>query len=279
MNRPTDHDRRAHVDLGPVDCLDRSRLARFCGDTRPAAQAGNAVTTAGVAVIPVTGVMTLHGIEIFGRTIGGTTARTRERIARALGDESVSQIVLNIDSPGGAVDGIPELAAFIREANEQKPVTAVANTLAASAAYWIATAAGELVVTPSGEVGSIGVYIHHENWAAFEEGLGVEHTFVHAGRNKTEANMFEPLSEEARAHLQARVDDVYAMFIADVMRGRGVTRSVASGEQFGEGRTYGAREAVRRGMADRVATLEETVARLTRPSGRPRRRASKFAFI
>ncbi|PDS79160.1 S49 family peptidase [Rhizobium sp. L43] len=178
-------------------------------------------------------------------------------------------IILNIDSPGGNLDFVPETVAMIRKARRNgRPIVAVANTYAASAAYWIACGCDEIVVTPSGEVGSIGVYMVHQDVSAAAEKEGVRITFVKEGPRKTEGNPFEPLSDEARGALQERVKDGYSMFVADVARGRGVSPNVVradpekGGKHFGGGRMYGAKKAVQLGMADRVATLDETVARL-----------------
>jgi hypothetical protein len=92
-----------------------------------------------------------------------------EQLNAALDDDQVGHIVLDIDSPGGAVDRIPEAAAQIRAGRAKKPITAIANTTAASAAYWLAAQASELVVTPSGQVGSIGVYAAHDDISGMQE--------------------------------------------------------------------------------------------------------------
>lgn len=188
-------------------------------------------------------------------------------------DSSIKAIVLDIDSPGGQVDMVPETAAMIRNASRaDRPIVAVANTLAASAAYWIASAADELVVTPSGEVGSIGVYVLHEDVSQFLESVGVTMTFISEGPRKVEASPFEPLSDEAKAALQANVRYFYDMFTADVAKGRKVSQAIVRADpektdkHFGGGRVYPAKTAVALGMADRVATLDETVTRLSRAS-------------
>jgi signal peptide peptidase SppA len=199
----------------------------------------------------------------------------------AASNPNVRGIVIDVDSPGGTVDLVPETAARIRQAKRaDRPIIAVANTLAASAAYWIASAADELVVTPSGEVGSIGVYMMHEDVSEFLRARGVIVTFIAAGPRKVEGNAFEPLSAEARSYLQDQVLEYYEMFTRDVAKARGVPQSVvkadpeASERHFGGGRTYIGRRAVELGMADRVATLEETIARL-QAGYRPRKRRSE----
>lgn len=201
-------------------------------------------------------------------TSGATSAeRWAAQFRQLVADTNVGAIVIDTDSPGGAVQGVDELSAEIYRARGQKPIVAVANHLAASAAYWIATAADELVVTPSGEVGSIGVFAAHEDVSRAADTAGVKTTLISAGKFKVEANPYEPLTEEARAAIQARVDEYYSMFVRAVARNRGVpVEAVRSG--FGEGRVVGAREAVKLGMADRVATLDEVVAGLQRQAAR-----------
>lgn len=219
-----------------------------------------------IAVLPIFGTITPRA-NMMSSMSGGTSAEALASRFRALvADSSVGSIILDVDSPGGAVSGIDELATEIYKARGQKPVVAVANHLAASAAYWIATAADELVVSPSGEVGSIGVFAAHEDMSAYLEREGVRVNLISAGRFKVEGNPYEPLSDEARAAIQARVDDYYNMFTSAVARNRGVKASDVRGG-FGEGRVVGAREAVSLGMADRVGTLEETIDRLARRRG------------
>lgn len=193
---------------------------------------------------------------------GGTSTETVGRLLdQAVGDPDIKSIVLQIDSPGGSVYGVSELAAKVREARGKKTVVASVDPLAASAAYWIAAQASEVHITPSGQAGSIGVFAAHEDVSKMADLMGVKTTLVSAGKYKTEANPFSPLSEEARAAIQANVDRYYGLFVDDVARGRGRRPdTVKSG--FGEGRMVGATEAVREGMADRVSTFEETIRRL-----------------
>src|SRR5258706_15485532 len=99
---------------------------------------------------------------------------------------------------------------------------AIANGVAASAAYWLASQASEMMATPSGLVGSIGVYSVHENWAEAAKQAGVETTFIYAGKYKTEANELAPLGADAKGHMQSLVDGYYAAFTRDVARGPGV---------------------------------------------------------
>ena len=220
---------------------------------RPSADSGNG----SIAVIPITG-------PIFYRFSywSDSLMTLRNRFRKAASDPSIKAIVLDIHSPGGTVPGVTEFASDIFEARDEKPIVAVANAMAASAAYWIASAATELVVTPSGEVGSIGVWAGHVDLSKMLENEGVKITLVSAGKFKVEGNPWEPLTEEARAALQASVDETYQQFVADVAKGRGKSTAQVIGD-FGEGRMVSAARAREVGMVDRIATLDQVLAKLS----------------
>lgn len=216
----------------------------------------------GVAVLPLTGVLTPHGSilsYLFGGSMGGVQ-QFRDQLARAVGDPEVAAIILDVDSPGGSVGLVPEAAADVLAARDIKPVYAVANVQACSGAYYIASQATEFYCTPSGCVGSIGVYYVHEDYSGMNEQMGVDVTYVYAGQYKTEGNPDEPLSDDARAAWQADADTLYGMFVNDVAAGRGVpAATVASG--FGQGRTLLAQDALDVGMVDGLDTIQAVVSR------------------
>ena len=211
-----------------------------------------------IAVIPVYGVI-MHRPSMEISSGGGFNLQQfRGQLRGAMENPSVSAIVLDVDSPGGTVDGVEEMAKEIYQARGQKKIVAVANTLAASAAYYLASSAEELAVTPSGEVGSIGVYTLHQDLTAAYDQKGVKNTLIKAGKYKAEGNPWSPLDEESMTSIQRHIDAHYDMFTRAVARNRGVgVESVRSG--FGEGRTVMAKEAVKLGMADKVATLDEVL--------------------
>lgn len=224
-----------------------------------------------VAVIPVMGLITHRD-----SWMGSSTSFLAAELRAAVADQAVDSILLEVDSPGGEVNGIEEAAALIREARASKPVVAVANTQAASAAYWLASQATELLVTPSGEVGSIGVYGMHLDLSGALAAQGIKVTLVSAGKFKTEGNPFEPLADEARVAFQSSVDRYYASFVRDVAKGRRVSvDAVRSG--FGEGRSVGAAQAVASGMADGVATFEDAARRAARLAVERRRTVDEVA--
>jgi capsid assembly protease len=242
--------------------------AAFNAAARAAPPANGAPSGASVAVVPLHGVLTPAPGGLLSLLFGGGgLAAFQGKLKAAAVNPDVGAIVLDVDSPGGLVDQIPETAAQIRAVKAQKPVVAVANTQADSAAYWLASQADEIVVTPSGEVGSIGVYNLHRDLSGAHAMQGVVPTLISAGKYKVEGNPYQALDDGARDAIQSDVDDYYGMFTADVARGRGVDQSdVQNG--YGEGRSLHAKQAVRAGLADRVDTLESTVRRVASPAGR-----------
>ncbi len=230
-----------------------------------------------VGVLPIHGGITHRASlmqELFG--FGTSAIGIGKAFDRLMADESVGAIVLDIASPGGSVYGIEELGDKIFAARGVKPVHAVANALAASAAYWIGAQAETFSVTPSGEVGSIGVWMMHIDWSKWNENTGIEPTYISAGKFKVEGNEDEPLSDEARDEMQKGVDVYYESFVKAVARGRGVKAGAVRGG-FGEGRTVLAKEAVTEGMVDRVATLETVVGELSGSASKRGRRSADSA--
>ncbi|MDG4903198.1 S49 family peptidase [Mesorhizobium sp. WSM4962] len=201
--------------------------------------------------------------------------RFQAQFRTAASDPRVTAIVIDIDSPGGQADLVPETVAMIRAARRSdRPIVAIADTLACSAAYWLGCGADEFSVTPSGLVGSIGAYVLHQDVSEALTAAGVKNTFVAEGPRKVEGNPFEPLDDAAKAWLQGIVKDCYDMFVADVAKARGVPASVVradpetSDKHMGGGRSYPAKEALRLGMVDRIETLDQLVTRLQRRGAR-----------
>lgn len=228
-----------------------------------------------VAILPMYGVINQRA-SIWDELFGGTSTQgLGNSFARAINNEKVGAVVFDIDSPGGTTAGVEELADMIWTGSQRKPVVAVANSQMASAAYWLGSQVGakqlRLVASPGADVGSIGVFRMHQDVSEMLASAGVKVTFIQAGKYKTEANPFEPLSKEAMEFHQSQVDATYEKFVGAVTRGRGVAKSTVR-EGFGQGRTFHAGQAAELGMVDRVATLgrvlEElgagTTAKLTR---------------
>jgi signal peptide peptidase SppA len=240
------------------------------------AQHGERKAESFVGVIPVYGVI-MPKANLMTEMSGGTTVdAVRAQFRALMADPEVSRIIFDIDSPGGSVEGVPEMAAEIRAARGTKPMTAVANYMAASAAYYWGSQADEFVASPSALVGSIGVYGMHEDWSASNEMEGVKPTYISAGKYKTEGNPNEPLGDEARAHMQSLVDASYDLFIKDVAAGRGVSQKTVL-EGYGEGRVFHPEAALARGMIDSIATFDEALA--SKPPRMRARRQAAEAFV
>ena len=214
----------------------------------------------GVGLIQVFGTITPRA-DWMSEWSGGTSAEAVGRAVDELAaDPAAEAIVMEFDSPGGSVYGTEQLALKVEAAAKQKKVIAVVNSLAASAAYWVASNASEIVVSPDGEVGSIGVYLMHRDVSKATDTRGEKVTYIKAGKNKTAGNPHEPLTADAAAELQKGVDDYYDLFVRAVARGRNVSLTRVR-EGFGQGGTVRAKEAVAEGMADRIGTLDDVLGR------------------
>lgn len=207
------------------------------------------------AVVPVRGVA-LYAVEL--QPFCFSTLHLARTVTALVSDSEIGSIVLDIDSPGGQVTGTPEAADAIYAARIKKPVIAMVNPLAASAAYWIASQASEVVTVPSGDVGSIGVFMAHTDCSKFNEKQGVRITYIYDGEYKVEGNPDEPLSDQARAHYQSEVDAIGRQFRRAVARGRGVSVEKVESD-FGKGRTMMAAAAKRAGLVDRIVSGPDEV--------------------
>lgn len=212
--------------------------------------------TPGIAVIPV------HG-TLVKRTAGldaasGLTSYTElaAMLDSALADPQVAGILLDIDSPGGEASGSFELARRIREASAVKPVWAVANDAAYSAAYAIGSAASRLIVSETGGVGSIGVIALHIDQSVKDANDGYRYTAVTAGTHKNDFSPHQPLTDEAKAELQAEVDRLYGLFVDHVA----AMRTLATDDvRFTEAGLFFGANAIAAGLADAVGTFESAL--------------------
>lgn len=250
--------------------------SRFVGSTRRSdGSASLARNVDGVAIVPVLDTLVNRGAWLDSRSgltsYEGIAAQLRD----AGQDPDVRSVLLDISSPGGEAAGMAGLADLIRSVRQTKPVTAFVNDMAASAGYGIASAANEIVISPTSIVGSIGVVMLHADRSGELAAQGVKPTLIFAGSHKVDGNPFEPLSDAVRADLQASVDAHYRQFLDTVALGRG-GRLTANMARATEARTFIGSEAIALGLADRVASFDEVLAALsqttTRPSGRNARK-------
>jgi signal peptide peptidase SppA len=235
------------------------------GDPMPTASRPAAPRGEQVAVLELRGVI-LHSASPLAQLFGWSGIDNFSRMFdEVMAMQQVRTVVIRVDSPGGSVFGVQELASKIFKARSKRQIIAVADPLACSAAYWIASAASKLICTPSGEVGSIGVYAVQEDISRAAEMAGVKHTIVKAGARKAEGLPIAPLGDDAKSHMQSKADDIHGEFLDAVAKHRGTTTDKVR-KTYGEGRSMRSKEALRVGLIDRIATFDQVLAELTRPA-------------
>lgn len=235
------------------------------------------LTGAGTAILPVAGLLTkrtLFGSEIDALCGITSYAAIAASFADALQDPGVRGILLDVDSPGGECVGLFELCDQIYSARGQKPIYAVANDLAASAAYAIASAADRVFVTRMGAVGSVGVFACHVDESRADAKAGFNYEFVYAGARKIDGNAHQPLSEQAQETLQAEVDRIHGVFCDTVARNR---RVPVAKIQDTEADVFFADSALPL-LADQVGTTEDATAAMEGKGGARQSTGSKKAL-
>lgn len=210
-----------------------------------------------IAIVPVWGALTPDGWY-------GTSLDELPRVLRSLDNNAqISAIVLNVRSPGGTVVGTPEAAAAVRAVRDrgQTKIISVANGMMASAAMWIGAAAEEVVVTPSGEAGSIGVISMYADMSKWYESLGVKIDVMRVPANKARFTGVEPLTAEMKNTIDVKLQETYEAFKRAMADNRGIRIDQVE-KKFGGGEMLSAKAAVDAGLVDRIATLDEVIAKL-----------------
>jgi len=217
----------------------------------------------GVAVLPITGVISKR-MNLFAQISGGVSTELVARdLKAAIADPAVKAIILQIDSPGGTVDGTETLANLVRQARATKPTVAFADGMMASAAYWIGSAAGSIYMSDSvAQIGSIGVVATHQDISAAEQARGVKTTEITAGKYKRAASQFAPLTESGRQTIQDQVDYLYSVFVQAVADNRGTSVDAVL-ENMADGRVFIGQQAIDAGLVDGVSTLDALIAQLS----------------
>lgn len=203
----------------------------------------------GIAVVDITGALAKdYGYDGWWASNSGYLG-IREQVEKALLMPNVKAILLNVDSPGGTVDGCKECADFLRAAASKKPFYTFANGTMASAAFWLGSVGKVIAAPATASVGSIGVRTMHADWSKYDEKTGVKYTYVVSGKYKAVPNSDEPLEGENLAYVQGLIDDTYAIFAEDVAKNRGM--GVEKITEL-EGKVLLAGPAVEAGLIDRV---------------------------
>jgi signal peptide peptidase SppA len=257
---------QAHIEARmsgmPIDRKESERENRpsaFIGETL-ANESGNGRTPYrvkdGKAIITIDGELVNRG-EWVGADSGLVSYDgIRHQLAMATKDSRVKSIILDINSPGGEAIGAFDAAAAVRQAAAIKPVTAIANGMAASAAYGLASGATRRIITQDGIGGSIGVVMMHVDMSRALENRGVKPTLIFAGAHKVDGNPFEKLPESVREQMQTEVNHFYDMFVKTVAEG---TKLDEQQIRDTEARIFIGQDAVDSGLFDAIATFEDVI--------------------
>lgn len=253
---------RESSDIELARAIREQHAARFDAVTTKAGAKLDGTRTArqrnGVAIIPVTGPISRYA-DAFTEVSGGATIETLAAdFAAAMADPSVKAIVLDVNSPGGEITGVAAFAAQVYAARGVKPVTAYVDGLGASAAYWIASAAEQVMVDTTAIVGSIGVVQAVPDPAA-KSSRQIEIVSSQSPNKRPDVT-----TETGKATIQATVDTLADLFIADVAKYRGVSAETVV-QDFGRGGVLIGQQAVDAGMADSVDSIERVIERLAQP--------------
>ena len=219
------------------------------------------ITDTGIAQIPILGTLVRRS-SYLGAASGLTSYHDIEAMAEsAFADPQVKAVLLEIDSSGGEAGGVFDLAQRLRTLaqNSGKPLWAIADEAALSAAYALACAADRLWLTRTAEVGSIGVVAVHVDESAADAKAGMTYTFLHAGAHKVDGHPHAPLSEAVATDIQTDIEGLHSQFIELVA---GFRRLAPEAVHATEARVYRGEAALAAGLADQIGTPREALAAL-----------------
>ncbi|EPP0825376.1 peptidase S49 family protein [Escherichia coli 2-011-08_S3_C1] len=210
----------------------------------------------GIAVLPVSGTLVhrLGGMRPFSGMTGydGIVACLQQ----AMADSQVRGILLDIDSPGGQAAGAFDCADMIYRLRQQKPVWALCNDTACSAAMLLASACSRRLVTQTSRIGSIGVMMSHVSYAGHLAQAGVDITLIYAGAHKVDGNQFEALPAEVRQDMQQRIDAAHRMFAEKVAMYTGLSVDAVTGT---EAAVFEGQSGIEAGLADELINASDAI--------------------
>lgn len=214
-----------------------------------------------IAILPLYGYITQK--PTFWSDLGFETSSEQfaMQIENLANDSSYGAIVIDVDSPGGDAMGLSSASEKIFSLRDKKPIIAVSNSLNASAAYFLSSAASELIADTDSQTGCIGTLAIHAEASKMLADAGIAITVFRSDKFKGEGNQYEPLTADAKEYFQKQVNEYGNLFIDSVARNRGKT-ALQVRQKFGQGRTLSAAEAKEVGMVDRVASFAQVIAEL-----------------
>lgn len=232
--------------------------------TKPERESLTTVTD-GVAMIDVTGTLVHRSSWMDAASGLASYEKLSEEIDRAHADTNVRAILLCLNSPGGEVSGMFEMAERLHSLRGKgKPIHAIAADMACSAAYLLGAACDKFYATEAAVTGSIGVVFTHLDVSEADKKAGVKVTQIHAGARKVDGNPHEPLSDEARESLEGLVNRTYDVFVARAAAYRGVMEDVLRST---EARVYVGGDATKAGVIDGVKSTRAALNELKRGGG------------
>jgi signal peptide peptidase SppA len=250
------HVRGEKIDLAAIE----ARIGRPLAAAAGAEQHYDIVD--GVAVVAIDGVLSKR-MNLMSQISGGASTELIGRnVQEALADPRVHAILIEIDSPGGSVDGTEALAEQIYAARGVKPVISWGADWMTSGAYWIGAAAEAVYIAGATTItGSIGVRSKHVDTSGMQEKMGVKTTDIYSGKYKAMGSENGPLTDEAKAYLQSFMDQLYTVFVDSVARYRGVSSDTVL-TKMADGKMFVGRAAIEAGLVDGVSTREALIADL-----------------
>lgn len=217
------------------------------------------IADTGVAIIPVHGVLVSRSMQMNPCETMTSYEQVRAQVASAMADPAVEHIAFDIDSPGGSTVGAFELADFLFEARGGKPMSAITHYSAYSAGYLLASAIGNVSMSRTSGVGSVGVIAKHMDVSARNEQMGVKVTTVYAGAHKNDLSPHEPLTDQSLKFLNDMVQGYYGQFVDSVARYRGISADAVRGTEAG---VFMGQQGIDVGFADRIETPQAAIDRV-----------------